>query len=306
MNNKYPCDVIKDLLPGYIDGILSEAGTKAVKEHLEECEACRQACCDMGEELDSEAVEKEQLVLDGFKKVRKRTRNLKLVTGIAMGAFLLLLLSVFMKVYVIGTPLSTHQISANELSYNEETDCLNIGGRIQAASCRVSRVVWKPGEEDGNVVHVLVYAAETLPWLQGKKDFTVSIPDMKGKRAYLACPDYDRMEVYNWKNSHYEKLAELEDEIYNHFSELDRTKDALSYMGGAEVVNGIEGARYSVDSVIGEGASFWWFGDQLVTDGDLEAREFEIWISFDKPYQILVYDYQTGEYTEDGFMIKKK
>ena len=29
------CDIIRDLLPGYIDGVLSKAGTNAVKEHLE-------------------------------------------------------------------------------------------------------------------------------------------------------------------------------------------------------------------------------------------------------------------------------
>ena len=29
------CDIIRDLLPGYIDGVLSKTGTNAVKEHLE-------------------------------------------------------------------------------------------------------------------------------------------------------------------------------------------------------------------------------------------------------------------------------
>ena len=41
MNREYPCEVIQDLLPGYIDGILSKTGADAVKEHLKECEGCR-------------------------------------------------------------------------------------------------------------------------------------------------------------------------------------------------------------------------------------------------------------------------
>ncbi len=35
------CDVVKDLLPLYIDGIASEASRQEVEEHLQECEECR-------------------------------------------------------------------------------------------------------------------------------------------------------------------------------------------------------------------------------------------------------------------------
>ncbi len=33
MNNHFSCDIIKDLLPGYIDEILSEAGKDLVRKH---------------------------------------------------------------------------------------------------------------------------------------------------------------------------------------------------------------------------------------------------------------------------------
>ena len=61
-----------------------------------------------------------------------------------------------------------------------------------------------------------VYGAETLPFQSEKKEFKITVPDMKGKTAYLACPDYD----------------------------------------------------------------------PLITDGDFEVRDYDIWISLDKPYQI--------------------
>jgi len=301
MNKHFSCDIIKDLLPGYIDGVLSEAGADAVREHLEECEKCRGAYQEMKEELNTGIEAKEQIALDGFKKVRRRTRRLKLAVGIVTGLLILLLTSFFVKVFVIGEPLSTHEISVDELSYNEETDCLEIRGTVNLASCRVSRVVWKQGKEDENTVNVFVYGAETLPFQSEEREFKIVIPDMKGKTAYLACPDFDRQEIYNWKHFHNEKLAELEEEIYNHFPELDRTKDALSYIDGIESVNGTDGIRYSVHSVIGENATFWTFNDQLITDGDFESRDFDIWISLDEPYRILIYDYQTGEYTDDYF-----
>ena len=35
------CDIIRDLLPSYIDGLTSEASTKLVEEHLAQCPQCR-------------------------------------------------------------------------------------------------------------------------------------------------------------------------------------------------------------------------------------------------------------------------
>lgn len=148
-------------------------------------------------------------------------------------------------------------------------------------------------------MNVLVYGADTLPFGREKRDFALTIPNMKGKRAYLACPDYDQLQIYNWKYGHYEELQELEDAIYEHFPQLHRTRDALSYNGGIDVIKGTEGVSYSVDSVIGEDASFWWFNDQLVTDGVFDVKPFEIWISLEQPHEILILDYQTGEYTKD-------
>ena len=43
------CDIIRDLLPGYIDGVLSKTGTNAVKEHLEKCGECNRVYREMTE-----------------------------------------------------------------------------------------------------------------------------------------------------------------------------------------------------------------------------------------------------------------
>ena len=37
----YPCGIIKDLLPLYIDDVCNEESRKAVEFHLSECENCR-------------------------------------------------------------------------------------------------------------------------------------------------------------------------------------------------------------------------------------------------------------------------
>ena len=35
------CDIVKDLLPLYVDDVCSEKSKIAIEEHLEECEECR-------------------------------------------------------------------------------------------------------------------------------------------------------------------------------------------------------------------------------------------------------------------------
>ena len=43
MNNKITCSVINDLLPLYIDKVLSSDSTALVEEHLEKCSSCRES-----------------------------------------------------------------------------------------------------------------------------------------------------------------------------------------------------------------------------------------------------------------------
>ncbi len=38
---KITCDVIQDLMPSYIDGILSEDSRALVEEHMGTCQECR-------------------------------------------------------------------------------------------------------------------------------------------------------------------------------------------------------------------------------------------------------------------------
>lgn len=42
MKEEISCEIIKDLLPNYIDNVLSNEGQEIVEEHLNNCDSCRQ------------------------------------------------------------------------------------------------------------------------------------------------------------------------------------------------------------------------------------------------------------------------
>ena len=307
MNEKYNCDVIRDLLPGYIDNILSDTGSELVKNHLEECEECHKIYTEMKEDIGKDDLSAhDTIAVDALKKIRRRMNRLKITIGILAGILFIFLLFAALKIYVIGKPLETGYMSISDTIYDEETGQLTVNGEINLYSFHVSKVVWEEDKNDTNVVNVIVYYAETLPFAKDKTDFSVVIPDIKGKKVYLACPEYDRREIYDWQTYHYEEIENLKKEIYSKIPELNEKTDALNCMKGVTTVEEMEGISFSVDFIYGEDASYWWFNGMLTTDGEFGAADFEIWISLEKPHKILIYDYQTGEYIDDFSMISNR
>lgn len=71
MNNSLSCDVVKDLLPIYFDGIASEETNICVKKHLSECKICLNEYKKL-----YETTEKKEKVIENeaalIRKLRKR------------------------------------------------------------------------------------------------------------------------------------------------------------------------------------------------------------------------------------------
>lgn len=75
------CDIIKDLLPLYIDGVCSEDSKRAVEEHLKTCESCREEL--EGYKGEITAVDgQEEEVIKRISSRWKRTKTKALLTGI--------------------------------------------------------------------------------------------------------------------------------------------------------------------------------------------------------------------------------
>ncbi|MCI8962403.1 MAG: zf-HC2 domain-containing protein [Eubacterium sp.] len=75
MSKNLSCEIIRDLLPSYVDNILSDASVQAVEEHIRECEACAKILADMG--LPEETVQeklRQDREINYLKKVKRRHR----------------------------------------------------------------------------------------------------------------------------------------------------------------------------------------------------------------------------------------
>ncbi len=89
---KYPCKMIQDLLPLYLDGVCSKESKEAVEQHLQECPDCRQFFSAMREgvlpEPESPASDCEQQKAASFLSVKKKIFRRQLLVVIAVLAIL--------------------------------------------------------------------------------------------------------------------------------------------------------------------------------------------------------------------------
>ena len=83
---KWSCNIIRDLIPLYIDDVCSEESKKIIEEHLEECEECKAFLSSMNEENNiikhiSDNSEETQKI-SSFKAVKKRMQRKQIISGI--------------------------------------------------------------------------------------------------------------------------------------------------------------------------------------------------------------------------------
>ena len=117
---KYDHDVIKDLLPLYIDDVLSPASRQIVDEHLDECEGCQKYLNNL---KDSKTVELNIVDADLEKE---HTEILKLMRKkIIRRNIIISLLSIFIVISILSMSLfylknTTEYIDINQLKVEEK------------------------------------------------------------------------------------------------------------------------------------------------------------------------------------------
>lgn len=84
MSNMLDCRIIRDLLPNYVEGLLSDYSKKAVEEHLEECSKCQEIYKDMNWDTSMQNVEGNYLEAKKIKRFMNKVKVRNLIVGIIL------------------------------------------------------------------------------------------------------------------------------------------------------------------------------------------------------------------------------
>lgn len=115
---KLPCEMVRDLLPLYHDGVCSEVSAALVGEHLKDCEDCRRVLKNIESEIEVPDMEKNAAkglvsIKNEWKKTRKRA-CLK-GFGLAVLVFAVVIGTLFALTQWRWMPITTHGMEVAEI-----------------------------------------------------------------------------------------------------------------------------------------------------------------------------------------------
>lgn len=110
------CEIIKDLLPTYVDGLTSSESNFAIEEHLKSCDECKQALIQMKTRLNEENVEFNKESIKPFKKLNKRIIQSVLITI----AGCIFIVGLYFYLFEIGWKANSEDININ-YSYRDDS-----------------------------------------------------------------------------------------------------------------------------------------------------------------------------------------
>ncbi len=123
------CEIIRDLLPGYIDGLTSETSNAAIEEHLKECEECRKYLEVMKKEIVSEQYierSKEEIKEDikPFRKIKKEMRKKTITAVVIVLITVAVLATILESLYGHGTSAGVDDV---QITYEKVNGVVTLG-----------------------------------------------------------------------------------------------------------------------------------------------------------------------------------
>ena len=155
MKNDLTCEVVRDLLPSYVDGLTNDVSNQAVEQHMKTCESCRKLYSEMREPMNGEDVSEindgqkadsqKSSEIDYLKKIRKKNRMrilaAVLIVVIAVGVGL------WSKVYVVGQEVEQAEFVQANVAVEDHK--VSVQGLLLDTTKGVSDVAFQ--EKDGIV-----------------------------------------------------------------------------------------------------------------------------------------------------------
>lgn len=139
---KMDCDIIKDLLPLYIDGVVSDTTKDVIEGHLSECEECRKEAAMLQKNMQLPASEKAlEAEVHALKKIKKSFFKKKVIIALATACLTLLVAAGVYSYMVMAEEIILYEASkvkieekADSLYFNymgDDLDCTYLAGPLK-------------------------------------------------------------------------------------------------------------------------------------------------------------------------------
>ena len=87
MNKKTECEIVQDLLLGYVDDVLNTESKKLVEKHLLECKECKKRLNEIQEDFELNK-DNQNRQIDYLKKVRRKNIIKSIIIAIGIIFFI--------------------------------------------------------------------------------------------------------------------------------------------------------------------------------------------------------------------------
>ena len=169
MSEKISCPIVRDLLPLYVDNLVSEESALEIEKHLKDCPDCRECFEHMKSGILKEENKKREETnreINYLKKIKKNTAK-----KVFLGAVLTLLsciLILAVNLFFIGNPNSSYYTTY----VNVTEDSIHIGGSFTDSASVYDHYTLEKTEEGSRLV---VYSCLSSPWNRNGT-FNLEIP----------------------------------------------------------------------------------------------------------------------------------
>ncbi|NLZ45642.1 MAG: zf-HC2 domain-containing protein [Clostridiales bacterium] len=167
---KLSCDVIKDLLPLYVENITSEDSNQLIHDHLAECPECTAYEQNLKEGITTNTGDIKTIPLKQVQQdILKRKRNSIIFISLIVGLFMLIIFSYITKPHFItkknsGVTVETSHKNNIYINFSENV-----------TSCKLTSETWEGGQR------VVIVEAWTSIWddILGKSTPSLSIKNVQ-------------------------------------------------------------------------------------------------------------------------------
>lgn len=210
------CSVIKDLLPLYVDDVLSEDSRKLVEEHLAGCDDCKEAYENLKSGGGSEA-NKRNRDKEVIKKLRKKILTKRMI---AVGIAVILVTALFLGIYY-GVFVRERYISYEDSGIFVENDIVKTNRNYHCLH-NIERIM------DDSVI-AFVYLSTTVYEDNRPQGETAEIEDFSKQGMILTVDSGDKVEQYSVKKAYYvpDEYAKKMSNHYPSFASDEELRDIV-------------------------------------------------------------------------------